>query len=67
MTRKHFARIAAVLAETRPDRRYPDAYAAWEVTVLRMASMCQEFNERFDTSRFIAACESQAEVQACHA
>lgn len=66
MTRQHFAVIAAVLLNEKPDTEgkiYSDrtpwaqgAYDEWSTIVLNMAACLKTQNPRFDRARFLAAC-----------
>ncbi len=52
MTKKHFNKIAAMLAKYREDI----APRTFDLLVRDMAAVCRESNPNFDTQRFIDAC-----------
>lgn len=55
---RHFAVIAAALADSKPTQ--PEMMAQWQSTVNSFIAICRSSNPRFDQQRFIAACSHQA-------
>ena len=51
---RHFAFIAAVLAETKPIDS--GSFIQWEQTVAAFAKACSRTNPNFDLDRFVRAC-----------
>jgi hypothetical protein len=57
MTKKHFIAIAETFAATKPLETSSDAaLTQWALDVEAMASVCTEFNKKFDRVRFLTAC-----------
>ena len=66
MTRKHFVKLAYVLATLKPVAKEVAVnhyevdtaeQAIWEKMVLELANFCNEENPRFDYQRFFDACD----------
>lgn len=57
MTRMHFNALANALASERPgDNWDANKRVQWNQDVKAIASVCNQFNNGFDRSRFIDAC-----------
>jgi hypothetical protein len=52
MTRKHFIRLAQIVAENTT----PDGLIAADLLAVELANLCAEGNPRFDPQRFLEAC-----------
>lgn len=68
MSKKHFNRLAAKLAASKPNETTPEAMICpdalpamlkqWTKDVENVADVCDEFNENFNYPRFVAACNA---------
>ena len=56
---RHFAFIAMVLKDTKPDRAFAAEHDHWREQVRAFADACASSNGRFDRARFYAACDYQ--------
>ena len=56
MTRKHFEAIAYAMRNTRPDRA--DKFKTWRDAVRGLARTLSISNARFDSRRFVDACNA---------
>lgn len=56
MTRKHFARIADMLKNNKPEDKESLQYIDWATMVSNMAGICAESNSRFNHAKFYEAC-----------
>lgn len=57
MSRKHFKALADALKDEKPgDNWNPNKRVQWEIDVKAIANTCARFNDRFNSSRFLAAC-----------
>ncbi len=56
MSRKHFAALAAELANVKPDPSDTVARVQWMRTVRAVGNACYAANGRFDRDRFERAC-----------
>ena len=62
MTRKHFNRLAKIMAEHRPINVFGDVspcIKVWEWILDDLVEFCQEENPRFDPVRFRDACRKE--------
>ena len=61
MSKKHFEAIAAALVNQKPpisDEDFCEALMVqWQRDVLAMVGVCCMFNDNFDRSRFLSACD----------
>lgn len=54
---RHFAFIAAVLKDSKPEAHWDaNKRAQWQVTVHRFIARCKSTNPKFNADRFLAAC-----------
>jgi hypothetical protein len=58
MSRKHFIALAEALKHEKPSKNWnANKMAQWKLDVKAIADVCCEFNNNFDRSRFLSACE----------
>ena len=56
MTRKHFKAIADALASSKPSPSNIEALQQWRIDVAAITNTLKQFNDNFDTTKFITAC-----------
>ena len=61
MTRKHFEAIAEAMAISRPHDTTGEAYTQWMLSCAALASRFETINPRFDTGRFLTACDQKVQ------
>ncbi len=62
MTRRDYVLLSNALASTRPDfLRQPMSWRVWDQTIRAVANAIAQNNSTFNTDRFLAACNAEAE------
>lgn len=57
---RHFCAIAEALRDSKPLPNWcPNKHAQWQSTVNSFVAVCRRSNGRFDSDRFIAACNHE--------
>ena len=56
MSKKHFVALAAMLRESKPPHREPEAMVFWIILVGKIEDLCATFAPKFDRARFLRAC-----------
>ena len=58
MTKKHFETLAFALFTAKPTQDDP-SYGQWVLDCAAIALACAKANPRFDSKRFLAACDGE--------
>ena len=62
MSKKHFEALADGLAEIRPPKSSRAEYAVWLGAVEAVTDVCAKACPRFDSRRFLQACEERVKI-----